>query len=190
MYAKDLAREVGTTTDAIVERCRDLGVDLAWSGASLPDDDLDRLRASLAADPPIRVGDPTPSPPAAPVANAGAIPGYQPFRPPQPPVPAVRPLAPYPQQATPQQVGCMACGQAPAARVTFEYGIGMIVMHQTQKRTGVWCRRCGTKAFWSAQGKTLVLGWWGILSLLIYNWIHIFANLGALQRVRKLPKSP
>lgn len=83
----------------------------------------------------------------------------------------------------------MVCHQAPAARVTFEYGIGMVVMHQTQKRTGVWCRKCGTKAFWANQGKTLVFGWWGVLSLLIYNWIHIFANIGALQRLRKLPKS-
>ncbi|RPA57527.1 hypothetical protein EF294_18560 [Gordonia oryzae] len=44
------------------------------------------------------------------------------------------------------------------------------------------------KAFWAAQTHCLTLGWWGIISCLVYNWIAIFGNIAELNRVRELAK--
>ncbi|NMO01224.1 hypothetical protein HH308_08340 [Gordonia sp. TBRC 11910] len=39
------------------------------------------------------------------------------------------------------------------------------------------------KAFWQAQTHCLTLGWWGLLSALVYNWIAIIGNISEMGRI-------
>jgi len=142
---------------------------------------------AVAASPP---ASPAPAPFAGPPASA--VPPFPPpaggpFRPP-PPVASAYGYGPASVARAPSPApnpGCQVCRAQPAGIATFEYGIGMIFLHQTRRVRGRWCRTCGKKVFWKNMGTTLVLGWWGLISALVYNWIHIFKNLSNLG---KLPK--
>lgn len=108
--------------------------------------------------------------------------------------PAPGPYQPAP--AWPQQYGgggpvpaaaCQVCGAAPAAPVTVRGHQGMLVIMRFLKREGLFCRTCAMASFRDMQADTMVLGWWGPLSVLITPFT-LLANLGALSGIRRIPE--
>jgi hypothetical protein len=55
LFVRDVAAEFGTSIEAVVDRCRAIGIDLVWSGAELSHEGVVHLRTSLKADPPPKV---------------------------------------------------------------------------------------------------------------------------------------
>lgn len=62
---------------------------------------------------------------------------------------------------------CRYCGNAPAAEATFRQHTGMVLWMKFEAAVGPFCRSCGLYSFRASQAHTLILGWWGPLSLLI-----------------------
>lgn len=89
---------------------------------------------------------------------------------------------PYPPAA-----GCQICGAAPATPVTVRGHQGMVVIMRFLKREGVFCRTCALASFRDMQTDTMVLGWWGPLSVLITP-VTLLSNLGALSGIRRIPE--
>jgi hypothetical protein len=96
--------------------------------------------------------------------------------PPPPPAPSRGPL--------PGE--CRLCGSAPAADVSFRQHIGMVFLMSARSRPGPYCRSCGIATFRDLQNRTLLTGWWGVISLLALGWVTPLRNLLSLRRVRRL----
>jgi hypothetical protein len=61
---------------------------------------------------------------------------------------------------------CQSCGvEAPTRKVFFVQHIGAIVMFFHKRVGGLFCRNCVNKYFSEYFFKTLVLGWWGVISV-------------------------
>jgi hypothetical protein len=61
---------------------------------------------------------------------------------------------------------CQSCGvEAPTRKVFFVQHIGAIVMFFHKRIGGLFCRDCVNKYFREYFLMTLVLGWWGIISV-------------------------
>ncbi|MCX5256286.1 hypothetical protein OOK27_19480 [Streptomyces canus] len=113
--------------------------------------------------------------------------------------PAPGPYQQMPTPGRPQQYGggmpaggpgsaaCQICGAAPAAPVTVRGHQGMLVIMRFLKREGIFCRTCALASFRDMQAETMVLGWWGPLSLLITPFT-LLANLSALSGIRRIPE--
>ena len=87
----------------------------------------------------------------------------------------------------PGSAACQICGAAPAAPVTVRGHQGMLVIMRFLKREGIFCRTCALASFRDMQAETMVLGWWGPLSLLITPFT-LLANLSALSGIRRIPE--
>lgn len=91
---------------------------------------------------------------------------------------------PFPYGApTPQWQGGYSPGPAMYTAV-FRKQTGMLIVAQTTpvQTTGTYPEI--RSAFWKAQTHCLVFGWWGVLSLLIYNWISLIQNMSELSRIK------
>lgn len=79
---------------------------------------------------------------------------------------------------------CQACGvHGPTRYVEFYQNIGAAVMRFHKSVKGRLCRECIERFFWPFTGKTLLFGWLGIISAIIYPFIllnNLFRYLGAL----------
>ncbi|GAA4407946.1 hypothetical protein GCM10023147_51990 [Tsukamurella soli] len=75
--------------------------------------------------------------------------------------------------------------QGPVFQARFKKHTGMIVLAQWQTRTVVGSYEDVKKAYREAQTHNLVAGWWGLISLLVYNWIAIFGNMSEMGRIKK-----
>ncbi len=82
---------------------------------------------------------------------------------------------------------CRVCGATPALPVMFTQGIGMVMARRTFTARGPFCRDCGRNVGRSYLDKTLMLGWWGVLSFFL-NFAHILTDAGALAKLRSLPE--
>jgi hypothetical protein len=83
-------------------------------------------------------------------------------------------------------VYCRVCGSTPAANVTFRGHQGMIILMRFLRRPGPFCRDCGLATYRDVTSKSLVQGWWGVLSVFI-NPIVMLTNLGSRSAVVALP---
>ncbi len=63
----------------------------------------------------------------------------------------------------------------------------MVLARRTLTARGPFCRDCGRNVGRSYLDKTLILGWWGVLSF-FFNFAHIFTDAGALEKLRSLPE--
>ena len=71
-------------------------------------------------------------------------------------------------------------------QVTFRKHLGLLVLMRTQSiRIQGTLEQCEA-AYRKAQNFNYVLGWWGVLSLLVMNWIAIVGNRSAIGQVRRL----
>jgi hypothetical protein len=134
---------------------------------------------------PLRGGDTTSSsaPPAAAVDEPQA---------PRPVTTAPTPAAvPTPVTAAPTAsegtttTGCMVCGRGPTVEVKLRSVTGMILAFRTQTVTGRFCRQCGESVFRDRMNRTLLTGWWGIVSF-FFNWYVVLSNLSARTKIRNL----
>jgi hypothetical protein len=67
---------------------------------------------------------------------------------------------------------------------------GMLVIMQTRTiRMQGTLQQCEA-AYRDAQMHNLLAGWWGLISLLVMNWIAIFGNMSAIGQVRRLAAAP
>jgi hypothetical protein len=89
---------------------------------------------------------------------------------------------PYPPVAA-----CQMCGATPAAPVTVRGHQGMLVVMRFLKREGLFCRTCSLASFRDMQADTMVLGWWGPLSLVITPFV-LLSNLSTLSGIRRIPE--
>ncbi len=63
---------------------------------------------------------------------------------------------------------CQSCGiEAPTRKVAFYQNIGALIMRFSQSVDGLLCKNCIHRNFWKMTLTTLVLGWWGIISLIV-----------------------
>lgn len=94
---------------------------------------------------------------------------------------------PYQGFPPPQPVAqCRLCGCVPAAPVTFRSHRGLLVVMQFLSMEGPFCRYCGLAVFRDMTAKSLIMGWYGVLSLLI-NPLTVLVNLVLRSKVAALP---
>jgi hypothetical protein len=82
---------------------------------------------------------------------------------------------------------CESCGRGPARRLVIRRHVGMLYLQKFVKIEPTLCRECGTRTIMRYTGRTLVQGWWGLISLVIANPFTIVMNLVALVQARRLP---
>ena len=80
---------------------------------------------------------------------------------------------------------CEQCGNWPARPVTFRRVTGFLLAFRVHEQKLTACRSCGLAIGRATQSKTLITGWWGILSF-ICNILAIFRNGVNLVRVGRL----
>ncbi len=67
---------------------------------------------------------------------------------------------------------CQGCGvEAPTKYVSFHQNIGALLMRFSKSVEGSLCRDCIGRHFRGMTGTTLLLGWWGTISLVITPFI-------------------
>jgi hypothetical protein len=81
---------------------------------------------------------------------------------------------------------CDSCGRGPARRLVIRRHVGMIYLQRFVRIEPTLCRQCGTRTILRYTGRTLVQGWWGLISLLFANPFTIVMNLVALVQARRL----
>jgi hypothetical protein len=82
--------------------------------------------------------------------------------------------------------GCQFCADTPSVDATFRQETGMIFWRTRSQVDGRFCRNCGVATFRELQNRTLMTGWWGVLSFFT-NWLTLFRNIASVQRIRALP---
>lgn len=87
---------------------------------------------------------------------------------------------------------CQVCRNVRATQhVTYHRNVGMLIMRRTIKIQGDMCKTCSNKLYWEFLGKNLLLGPWGIISLImtpIYIVMNTATYLGALYKLRDAPE--
>jgi len=82
---------------------------------------------------------------------------------------------------------CQAClANVPTEKVTFRQNIGAIVVRFTKKIEGELCADCIEKNFWEMTGKTLLFGWFGVISFITTPFILVgnLVNYSSTKRLR------
>jgi hypothetical protein len=80
---------------------------------------------------------------------------------------------------------CELCGSAPAASVVLRQETGKVIWRTRRRVEGTFCRDCGIALFRSTQNRTLVTGWWGVISFFV-NMGSILGNAAARWKLRSL----
>src|SRR5262249_31048333 len=73
---------------------------------------------------------------------------------------------------------CQACGiEAPTKYVAFYQNIGAIVLRFSKSVEGNLCKSCIHQYFWQFTATNCILGWWGMISLIVTPFF-ILNNVG------------
>jgi hypothetical protein len=80
---------------------------------------------------------------------------------------------------------CQICGRQPAAELTVRRHVGMIILQRFVRFRGTLCRAHGIAMANDFLRKTLVQGWWGMISFFV-NFYAIYTDLAALSKAKKL----
>jgi hypothetical protein len=80
---------------------------------------------------------------------------------------------------------CRVCGRGPATSLVIRRHQGMLVMQRFIKVRASLCRECGMKTTKSYTTRTMVEGWWGIISFFA-NWFCLAGNLVAYRKAARL----
>ncbi|WP_051795900.1 hypothetical protein [Streptomyces sp. NRRL S-87] len=84
---------------------------------------------------------------------------------------------------------CRACGGQAVAHTKVRAHVGFLVVMRFEHLDGPFCRACGLSVVRQMTTRALMLGWWGPLSLVIFNPFTLLWNLRAHLTYRKLPPS-
>jgi hypothetical protein len=85
----------------------------------------------------------------------------------------------------PAEDECELCGSGPAAPAVFRQETGKIIWRTRRRIEGTFCRDCGLSLLRSAQNRTLITGWWGLISFFV-NIGSIVGNAAAWWKLRSL----
>jgi hypothetical protein len=86
---------------------------------------------------------------------------------------------------------CRICGaMRQTTQVTFEHNIGMLVARQTRTLQCSMCKTCLGKKYWEFQGKGLLLGPWGVISMIVTPIYLITNTVSYVSASRKLQGAP
>ncbi|MFF7992191.1 hypothetical protein ACFZDG_20635 [Kitasatospora xanthocidica] len=91
----------------------------------------------------------------------------------------------YPQQGPADGLTCRFCGGYPAVNATVRGHQGLILAYRMLRMTGPFCRTCGTATVRDMSARTLVQGWWSLVSWLLTP-ITLLANLVPHNRFKRL----
>jgi hypothetical protein len=80
---------------------------------------------------------------------------------------------------------CQVCGREPAEVFTIRRHVGMLIMQRFVKFQGPLCRDHGLEASKDFLNKTLVQGWWGIVSFFV-NFYAVYTDLRAVQQAKRM----
>lgn len=86
-------------------------------------------------------------------------------------------------------IGCVVCGRVPSLSLTIRRHVGMVFLMRFVRLKASFCRDHGMATTKAYLGKTLVQGWWGILSVFV-NVFVIVANLRVLGAYRRVAAPP
>ena len=82
---------------------------------------------------------------------------------------------------------CQVCGNMRAtALAKFDRNIGMIILRQVRSIQGNMCKTCLSKKFWEFTGLNLLLGPWGVISLIMTPIFLITNTVSYVSASRKL----
>ncbi|NXY97370.1 hypothetical protein HYE82_23945 [Streptomyces sp. BR123] len=84
---------------------------------------------------------------------------------------------------------CRACGGQAAANHKIRAHVGVLILMKFEHLDGPFCRTCGIAVVRQMTTRALCLGWWGPLSLVIFNPFTLLWNLLAYLKYSKLPPS-
>jgi hypothetical protein len=83
------------------------------------------------------------------------------------------------------QLTCQVCGRRPAALLKLRRHVGMILLQRFISARAALCRDHGVALAKEFLQKTLVQGWWGLISFFV-NFYAVYTDLMALSQARKL----
>lgn len=82
---------------------------------------------------------------------------------------------------------CQVCGNTrQTSPVEFQRNIGMIVLRQTRSPRGNMCKTCLSKKYWEFTGLNLLLGPWGVISLIVTPIYLVTNTISYVSASRKL----
>lgn len=81
---------------------------------------------------------------------------------------------------------CRACGRGPAANLVIRRHVGMLVLQKFVTLKAPFCRDCGTAIVKDYTVRTVVQGWWGLISF-FFNWVCLAGNALAYRKASRLP---
>jgi len=81
--------------------------------------------------------------------------------------------------------GCEVCDRVPVAPITVRRHVGMIVLQKFYKVNAQLCRDHGRAVAKEYLGKTLLLGWWGVISFFV-NFYAVYTDVRALAKASAL----
>ncbi len=85
---------------------------------------------------------------------------------------------------------CQRCGfEAPNKYVQYTENVGLFIVRFRNHFAGHLCKKCNRRVYWRMTMVNVLLGWWGIVSLLMTPGILI-DNLIWRLRTRSIPSSP
>ena len=85
-----------------------------------------------------------------------------------------------------QMTTCQICGRAPAQQFVVRRHVGMVLMMRMFSVKRTLCREHATKLILQWTGRTLIQGWWGLLSCVIVNPATILLNLFNLVKAKRM----
>ncbi|SEC00911.1 Uncharacterised protein (plasmid) [Tsukamurella tyrosinosolvens] len=107
--------------------------------------------------------------------------------------PAQQPAGPsYPQQPYAEQghprhpyVQPQPYPQGPVFQAKFRRHTGLLILAQWQDSYATGDYQQIRAAYRAAQTHNLLAGWWGLISLLVYNWIALLGNVSEMSRIKQ-----
>jgi hypothetical protein len=83
---------------------------------------------------------------------------------------------------------CQLCGRSPAEPFVVRRHRGLLVMMRMYQVKPTLCRDHATKLLLNWTGRSLVEGWWGVISFLVANPVTILLNLFNLAKARRMER--
>lgn len=88
-----------------------------------------------------------------------------------------------------EHIPCAVCGRAPTRSMIIRRHVGVLFYMRFISMKGPLCRDHGAEAAKSYLGRTLLQGWWGIISVFV-NMFDVCADVRAFVAYKRLPSPP
>ena len=85
----------------------------------------------------------------------------------------------------PNESECLFCAHTPATTATIRQNVGMIIFRRHATFSITACRGCGLALAREMQNRTLIVGWWGLISFFA-NFVAMVGNAFAIVKFGRL----